>query len=70
MKKLTFEVTIEFTENIKDGEIREVTQNLTDAIYDCVERGWGLAPEENEAITKSIKVRETISGIEAELSIF
>ena len=69
MKKLKFEVELTFTKNIKDGEIREVTQNLTNAIYDCVERGWGLAPEENEACTKSIKVRETISGIEAELNL-
>ena len=63
MKKLTFEVTVEFTENIKDFEIEEVTKNLTDCIYDGVTRNWGLAPEESEGVTKSIKVKETLSGI-------
>jgi hypothetical protein len=70
MKTLTFEVTIEFTENIKDGELQEVTKNLHDTINDGVMKGWGLAPEENEACTKSIKVRETLSGLEIESSIF
>jgi len=70
MKTLTFEVSVTFTENIKDGELQEVTKNLTDAIYDSVNRGWGLAPEENQAITKTIKVKETLSGIEHTVEIF
>lgn len=70
MKKLTFEVEITFTDNIKDFEIKEVTKNLHDTIYDGVMKGWGLAPEENEAVTKSIKVRETLTGVEEESIIF
>jgi hypothetical protein len=70
MKTLTFEVTIEFTESIKDSELEEVTKNLTDAIYDSVERGHGISPEESEAVTKIIKVKETLSGIEHTVTIF
>lgn len=70
MKKLTFEVEITFTESIKDFELHEVTKNLTDCLYDGVTRNWGLAPEESEAVTKSIKVKETLSGLEEEVTIF
>jgi|WetSurMetagenome_2_1015567.scaffolds.fasta_scaffold513401_3 hypothetical protein len=70
MKTHTFEVSVTFSERIKDGEIREVTKNVHDSIYDSVMKGFGLSPEESEAITKSIKVRETLSGIEVESTIF
>lgn len=70
MKTLTFEVSVTFTENIKDGEIEEVTKNLNDCIYDGITRNWGLAPEESEAVTKSFKVRETLSGFELGETIF
>jgi hypothetical protein len=70
MKTLTFEVSITFTDRIKDGELQEITKNLSDAIYDSVERGHGLAPEESEACTKTIVVKETLSGIEHTVTIF
>jgi len=70
MRKLTFEVTVEFSNNIKDFELEEVTKNLRNALMESVNNGFGLSPEESEAITKSIKVKETLSGFEATSTIF
>jgi hypothetical protein len=70
MKKLTFEVTVVFSSNIKDFELQEVTKNLTEGIERHIMQGYGIAPDESEACTKSFKVKETLSGIEHEVVIF
>jgi hypothetical protein len=70
MKTLTFEVSITFTGRIKDFELQEVTNNLADAIHLAIDRGHGVSPEESEAVTKSIKVKETLSGCEKSITIF
>ena len=70
MKKLTFEIEVTFTESIKNSELEEVTKNLNDCLYDGITKNWGLAPEESEAVTKSFKVKETLSGFEVGETIF
>jgi hypothetical protein len=70
MKKLTFEIEVTFTESIKDSELEEVTKNLSDCLYDGITKNWGLAPEESEAVTRSFKVKETLSGFEVGEEIF
>jgi len=70
MKTLTFEVSVTFSESIKDHEIGEVTKNLSDCLYDGITKNWGLAPEESEAVTRSFKVKETLTGLEEGEEIF
>jgi hypothetical protein len=70
MKKLTFEIEVTFTESIKDSELEEVTKNLSDCLYDGITKNWGLALEESEAVTRSFKVKETLSGFEVGEEIF
>jgi hypothetical protein len=70
MRTLTFEVTVEFSSNIKDFELEEVTKNVRNSLMESVNNGYGLSPEESEAITKSIKVKETLSGFQAISTIF
>jgi hypothetical protein len=70
MKTLTFEVSITFTDEIKDFELQEVTNSLANAIHLDIDRGYGISPEKSEAVTKSIKVKETLSGCEKSVTIF
>jgi hypothetical protein len=70
MRKLTFEVSVEFTDNIKDFELEEVIKNLSDGIFDLINRGEGLSPQESIACTKSFRVKETLSGISHKVDIF
>jgi hypothetical protein len=69
MRTLTFEVTVTFTEDIKENELQEVTKNVRNSLMESVNGGYGLSPEDSEAVTKEIKVKETLSGIEYKSAI-
>jgi len=69
MKKLTFTVTIEFEDKINaDLEIREVAQNLADAIKFAVDH-QGIAPEESETFTRSIEVKSSITNDDVKIKL-
>ena len=63
MKQLTFEVTLSFSNKItNDLEIREVQQNVLDAIVSQADTA-GLAPEDSDAYTTNISVFEPLNHV-------
>lgn len=61
MKKHTFIVEVEFEDNINsDSEIAEIGINILNCLVNECDSGNGLAPDNSETSTRSIKVRNNI----------
>ena len=56
-RKLTFTVTVEFTEPVEsDDQTMEVAQNILDAIISHAQTA-GISPEESEGYTDAVSVK-------------
>jgi hypothetical protein len=61
MKKLNFNVEIEFEDKITDDiEIEDISVNILNALISEVNSGNGLAPENSDTYTNIIKVTNNI----------
>lgn len=61
MKKLNFNVEIEFQDKITDDfEIEDIAVNILNALVSEVNSGNGLVPENSDTYTKVIKVSNNI----------
>lgn len=71
MKKIAFLVTLEFTDKIcDDNELQEVAENVARAIKNETNSGIGIAPENSEAITKSVEVSSDFLDVNVQLKLF
>ena len=70
MKKITFTVTIGFSEKISsDEELKIVAENVARAIENEA-NGAGMAPESSEAYTTDVEVSSEVLGINVQRSMF
>lgn len=70
MKKLTFQVTLEFEDKIVDDlEINEVCSRIANALVHEVEHGNGLSPRNGDNYTKMIEVYNQVSDGVARITI-
>jgi hypothetical protein len=62
MKKITFEITLNFTDEINDDhDIKQVTQNIKCALaYAC--DTFGISPEHSDIYVSKITVNEPFTG--------
>lgn len=61
MKKLNFNIEIEFADKITDDlEIEDISVNILNALISEVNSGNGLAPENSDTYTKVIKVSNSV----------
>lgn len=64
MKTLKFEVELEFTCDVSDGEHAQIAEIVRHALVGEVDHGNGYAPirDEEDSWTKSIAVRTTVDA--------
>ena len=59
MKTISFTVNITFNEEVDDpSSIKNVLNNVYDAVVSQYENGNGLAPNDSNALTKKIEIVE------------
>jgi hypothetical protein len=64
MKKVTFTLTIEFSDKISgDDEFQEIANKIADALVHECDCGNGLAPDQSDAFTESVEISNDILGV-------
>lgn len=51
-----FRIEIEFSEDIQDKDVNEITENILDALIYKIESGSGLAPKYQDVVTRRIRI--------------
>ena len=70
-RKLTFSVTIEFTDKISsDDDVMEIRDNILRAIVDEADRGLGIAPDGSDTCTKVVTVKPQFLDEEISKTLF
>ena len=70
MKKITFILTLEFEDKISDdNEIKEVAENVAEAIADTANHGF-IAPENGDTYLKKVSVSSETLGINIDVNVF
>jgi len=70
-RKLTFSVTIEFTDKISsDDDVMEIRDNILRAIVDEADRGLGIAPDGSDTSTKVVTVKPQFLDEEISKTLF